>query len=138
MSPTKSVFFYIFLILAIANTVYMYLGIPLSNYTAILFFLITNGILLFSGLLNTIALSSYRRVTLKTCFRFQIMILSILVVISLSARINELIVSGITQGMAWRIIATGLYAILLLISIGLSRDVFKKLVEIYDFKKIKE
>lgn len=113
----------------------MYLGISLVNYTSIGMFLATLFVLVFCGLLTTVALASYRRVTLKTCFRFQILILLILVIASIVARVNEIFTISFDVNMAWRIGATVLYIILLLFTIGLSRDVFKKLVQINSTSK---
>lgn len=136
MNATKAVFFYIFLILSIINTVFMYLGAPVTNYATISMFLVTLAVLLFSGLLTTVALASHRRVTLKTSFQFQILILLILVIISVIARISELITMVINVSLAWRMGATLLYIILLLLTIGLSRDVFKKLIIINNSSKL--
>ena len=135
MNTTKVIFFYIFLIITIINSIIMYLGISLVNYTSIGMFLATLFVLVFCGLLTTVALASYRRVTLKTCFRFQILILLILVIASIVARVNEIFTISFDVNMAWRIGATVLYIILLLFTIGLSRDVFKKLVQINSTSK---
>lgn len=136
MNAAKAVLFYIFLIVSIINTVFMYLGVPITNYATISMFLLTLAVLLFSGLLTTVALASHRRITLKTSFQFQILILLVLVVISIIARINELITMAIDISLAWRMGATLLYVILLLFTIGLSRDVFKKLVKINNSSKL--
>ena len=130
MNATKAVFFYIFLIIAIINTILMYLGAPITNYTTIGMVLVTLTALLFSGLLTTIALASHRRITLKTSFQLQLLILLILVITSIISRISELLTMTIDASLIWRIGATLLYFILLLFTIGLSRDVFKKLLEI--------
>lgn len=131
MNATKILFFYIFLIAALINTTLMYVSAPLGNLSTLSMMLITLGVLAFSGLLTTIALASTRRVHMKTCFRIQLVILLLLVIVSVVARVLEAFSTTLDTMFVWRTIATLLYFMVFLFTIGLSKDVFRKLLEIH-------
>lgn len=131
MNATKILFFYIFLIAALINTTLMYVSAPLGNLSTLSMMLITLGVLAFSGLLTTIALASTRRVHMKTCFRIQLVILLLLVIVSVVARVLEAFSMTLDTMFIWRTIATLLYFMVFLFTIGLSKDVFKRLLEIH-------
>ncbi|MCH8520259.1 MAG: hypothetical protein LAT82_05900 [Nanoarchaeota archaeon] len=139
MNTAKIVFFYIFLLITIVNTILMYVGaLSVSNMQTALMFLITLSILLFNGLLMTIAASSSRRKVIKNSFRIQLVLIIALVIASIVLRVLESIAGSLDIMFIWRLLATGLYFVLFLFTIGLSRDVFKVLVKKYEASQIKE
>ncbi|MFP4401892.1 MAG: hypothetical protein ACLFPL_01555 [Candidatus Nanoarchaeia archaeon] len=134
MSGVKAVFFYIFLLVAIVNTVLMYAQTSVFTIFSFSAILLTLIVLVLSGLLTTIALSNKRRVVKKTSYRIELFALLILFLVSVGMRIYEMIVGSIDIMLLWRSGATVLYFILFLFAVGLSRDVFKTLLEIYNNK----
>ena len=131
MKTTKLVFFYIFLIITIINTMLMYAEAPISNYDTTSKLLLTLVVLVLSGLFTLIAAISKRRFTKKLLLRAQLLMVIILVVASIVARIQEVLWGSVDVMFAWRCGATLLYFIIFLLTVGLSRDVFKQLLQIF-------
>lgn len=117
----------------------MYLGaLSISNLQTALMFLITLGILLFNGLLMTIAASSSRRKVIKNSFRIQLVLIIALVIASIILRVLEAMGGSLDLMFIWRLSATALYIVLMMFTIGLSRDVFKILLNIFKKNQIEE
>ena len=139
MNTTKLVFYYIFLLVTIINVILMYVGaLSISNIQTSLMFLLTLSVLLFNGLLMTIAASSVRRKVIKNSFRIQLVFIIALVIASIVLRILEAIAGSLDMMFIWRIFATALYIVVMMFTIGLSRDVFKLLLNIFKKNQIKE
>lgn len=139
MNTTKLVFYYIFLLITIINAILMYLGaLSISNLQTAMIFLATLSILLFNGLLMTIAASSSRRKVIKNSFRIQLILIIALVIASVVLRVLEAISGSLDLMFVWRLFATALYVVLTMFTIGLSRDVFKILLNIFRKNQIKE
>lgn len=131
MKAGKVFFFFLFLIATIVNSVLMYINTPLSNYTAFATLLTTLLVLGLSALLTLIATASDKRFIKKLMMRLQIVFLLILVIASLVLRIIEAISGNFNWYFVWRVGATVLYFIVFLITVSMSKDVFRALKEIY-------
>ncbi|MFT4244515.1 MAG: hypothetical protein ACMXYB_03625 [Candidatus Woesearchaeota archaeon] len=139
MNTTKLVFYYIFLLITIINVMLMYVdALSPNNVQASLMFLLTLLVLLFNGLLMTIATSSPKRRVIKNSFRIQLVFIIVLVIGSIALRILDVINGTLDIMFIWRIFATALYIVILTFTIGLSRDVFKLLLSIFEKKQIEE
>lgn len=132
MKKGKIIFFYIFLILTIINTVLMYINTPIINIDAMAMFGLTLVALVLSALFTFIAAMSNRRFTKKFMLRLQLILLIILVIASFRSRVIELIFGNFDMYLVWRVCATVLYFIVFLFTVGLSRDVFKQLLAIFE------
>ena len=131
MKAGKVFLFFLFLIATIVNSVLMYIDTPLSNYTAFATLLATLLVLGLSALLTLIATASDKRFVKKLMMRLQIVFLLILVIASLVMRVIEAISGNFNLYFAWRVGATVLYFIVFLITVSMSKDVFRALKEIY-------
>lgn len=135
MKSGKVFLFFVFLIATIVNSVLMYINTPLSNYSAFATLLATLSVLGLSVLLTLIAAASDKRFVKKLMMRFQLVFLLVLVIASLVSRIMEAISGNFNWYFAWRVGATVLYFIVFMITISMSKDVFKSLKEIYYSRK---
>ena len=132
MNKLRILFFYIFLVIALISTIVVYAKNPESGSVR-LYFLVTLLVLFLSAIFTCIAALARKRHTKKLLLRIQLVQLSLLAVISIFLRIADTI-SGIedTSLFLWKIVGTIFYILLFIFTVVLTRDVYKKLLKMYN------